>query len=150
LCFTRQDLPIFERTGVSVAEGVARGAYVLRDAKEPRLALIATGSEVQLAVGAWEKLATEGIGARVVSMPSMELFRKQDASYRDAVLPPSLEKRLSIEAGVTYGWREWVGTKGDTLGLDRFGASAPLKDVMQGLGFTVENVMNRARKLLAE
>jgi transketolase len=149
LCFTRQDLPIFDRSSrFAPASGLAQGAYVLADSAEPELILIATGSEVQLAVAAWERLQQDGIGARVVSMPSWELFRRQDREYRERVLRPDVPKRLSIEAGVTLGWREWVGPEGDMLGLDRFGASAPLKDVMAGLGFSVEEVLRRCRVLL--
>jgi transketolase len=148
LCFTRQDLPVLNRTLLGSAGDLARGAYVLADAADPKLILIATGSEVQLALGAWDRLRQEGVGARVVSMPSWELFRKQDRDYRERVLHPGIRKRLSIEAGVTLGWREWVGDQGDTLGLDRFGASAPLKDVMPGLGFSVEEVLRRCRALI--
>jgi transketolase len=149
LCFTRQDLPLLDRGKLAPASGLARGAYVLGDSPDPELILIATGSEVHLAVGAWERLQQEGVRTRVVSMPSWELFRAQDRAYRDEVLPPHVHRRLSVEAGTTLGWREWVGTEGDAIGLERFGMSAPVAHVLPRLGFSVEEIVKRAKALLA-
>ena len=115
---------------------------------QPRLILIATGSEVSLAVESREKLEAESIPTRVVSMPSWELFQKQDARYRDEVLPPSVGARLSIEAGSVFGWSRWVGDRGASVGLERFGASAPGEIVLRELGFSVENVVAKAKALL--
>jgi transketolase len=148
LCFTRQDLPVLDRTRLAPASGVARGAYVLLDAPEPRLILIATGSELHLAVEAAEQLNAEGAATRVVSMPSWELFRRQDQAYRDEVLPPQVEARVAVEAGAELGWGEWVGSRGDVIGLDRFGMSAPVAHVMPRLGFSAEEIVRRARALL--
>jgi transketolase len=123
---------------------------VLADATagRPRLVLIATGSELHLAVEAREKLEAEGIPTRVVSMPCWEFFEKQPREYREAVLPPDVRARLSIEAGVTLGWKRWVGDGGGSIGLDRFGASAPGEIVLRELGFTVDHVVRFARDLL--
>src|SRR6185295_8320987 len=124
--------------------------YVLAEASggPPRLILIATGSEDSLAVDAREKLESESIPTRVVSMPSWELFEKQDVGYRDQVLPPSVGARLSIEAGGVLGWSRWVGDRGGSVGLERFGASAPGGIVLRELGFSVENVVAKAKALL--
>ncbi|MCI0705691.1 MAG: transketolase, partial [Planctomycetia bacterium] len=108
--------------------------------------LIATGSEVYLCVDAAEKLAAEGIKARVVSMPSWELFERQDKAYRDSVLPPSVTARVSVEAGTVFGWERYVGTTGSRVGMRSFGASAPVKDVLKHFGFTVENVLKAAKE----
>lgn len=150
LALTRQKLPIFDRTKYGSAEGVARGAYVLVEAAGGKLdvILIATGSEVSVAVEAQKLLAQDGIGARVVSMPSWELFEKQSQRYQDEVLPPSLSKRISIEAGVTLGWSRWVGSEGVVIGLDRFGGSAPYQVLMEKFGFTPANVVARAKEIL--
>jgi transketolase len=120
---------------------VARGGYVLADPPggEPEVILIATGSEVAMTVDAYERLTADGIRARVVSMPSMELFDKQPRSYRDEVLPPSVTARVSVEKGSTFGWDRWVGPTGAIIGMSTFGASAPLKVLQAKLGFTVEN-----------
>jgi transketolase len=142
LALTRQKLPVLADTN---AEGVARGAYVLADAPgTPDVLLIATGSEVHLALEARELLAEQGVAARVVSMPSWELFNAQPASYREAVLSPQVTARLAIEAGVTMGWARYVGPAGEVLGLDRFGASAPYKVLLGKFGFTAEAVVERA------
>jgi len=117
--------------------------------KTPELILIATGSELQLAVGAKAELEKRGHAIRVVSMPSFELFERQDGSYRDSVLPPAINRRLAIEAGVSLSWYRWVGLGGDIIGMKTFGASAPSADVMKHFGFTVENVVDHALKLLA-
>jgi transketolase len=149
MALSRQKLPILDQSQLGSAEGVARGAYVLRDSEgSPQVILIATGSEVHLALSAADALASEGYQVRVVSMPCWELFDEQPQEYRDSVLPPAVGARLAIEAGVTLGWRKYVGDQGDVVGLDRFGASAPGKVVMEKFGFSVENVVARAKALL--
>jgi transketolase len=152
LALTRQSLPVLERTSLAPAAGLACGAYVLAHAPEgrrPDIILIASGSEVALALAAREELTRQGVAARVVSMPSWELFEEQPQSYKNEVLPPEVAARLAIETGVPQGWYRYVGSGGDMLGLNRFGASAPGKTVLQKLGFTVENVVARAQALLA-
>lgn len=150
LSLTRQKLPILEETVDGAAEGVVRGGYVLAEAEggEPRVVLIATGSEVQLAMGARARLAEEGIGARVVSLPSWELFAEQDSAYRDRVLPPQVTARVTIEAGTRLGWERFAGTGGVIIGIDRFGASAPAGELAEPYGMTVDNVVEKARALL--
>ncbi|HXM75878.1 MAG TPA: transketolase C-terminal domain-containing protein, partial [Thermoanaerobaculia bacterium] len=147
----RQKLPVLDRTRLAPASGVARGAYVLAEGSEkpPRLILIATGSEVPLALAARETLEREGVSTRVVSMPSWEIFAEQEDAYRDEVLPRSVGARLSIEAGTSFGWRRWVGDRGDTVSIDRYGASAPGEIVLKELGFSVENVVKKAKALFA-
>jgi transketolase len=148
LVLSRQNLPVLPGTDELAAAGVAAGAYVLEvGAGAPAVVLIASGSEVALAVAAREQLAARGIAARVVSMPSWELFAAQPASHREQVLPPSVP-RLAIEAGVTMGWCRWVGDGGEVLGLDRFGASAPGTVAAANLGFTAEAVVERVLALL--
>jgi transketolase len=151
LVLSRQKLPVIDPGKYAGPSGLARGAYVLAEASggAPRLLLVASGSEVALALEAREKLESEAIPTRVVSMPSWELFEKQDPSYRDDVIPPALAARLSIEAGATLGWKRWVGDGGDSVGLDRFGASAPGEVVLSKLGFHVDNVVAKAKALLA-
>jgi transketolase len=148
LALTRQKVPTFDRSQVAPAEGVERGAYVLWEADDanglPDVLLLATGSEVWITLDAAKQLAEQGVNARVVSMPCWELFEAQPADYRDEVLPPDVKARLSVEAGVAQGWHRWVGDDGDTIALDRFGASAPGNTVLEGLGYNVENVVNRA------
>jgi transketolase len=146
LFLTRQKLPILAETDPSA---VARGAYVVADAPEPDLILLATGSEVSLVLEARALLAEEGIGARVVSMPSWELFEAQPQAYRDEVLPPGITARLAVEAGVPLGWDRYVGPRGDVISQDRFGASAPYQVLAEKFGFTAENVATHARALLA-
>ncbi len=150
LVLSRQKLPVLDRSKVASAAGVAKGAYVLAEgsAKPAKLILIATGSEVSLALASREKLEADGISTRVVSMPSWEIFEEQDAAYREEVLPKAIPARLAIEAGVSFGWCRWVGDAGDTVTIDRFGASAPGEIVLKELGFSVENVTARARALL--
>ena len=149
LALTRQKLLTLNRDSFAAAEGLHQGAYVLSDSNgTPDLILIASGSEVGLIIEAAEVLRGEGVGVRVVSMPSWELFAEQPQSYRDAVLPPSVTKRLAVEAGVTIGWERYVGLEGRILGLDRFGASAPANVLFEQFGFTVENVLTHARALL--
>jgi transketolase len=147
LVLTRQALPVLDAKQYPVSAGVAKGAYILREESHPDLVLVATGSEVQLALGAAQVLAKSGTRARVVSMPSSELFEKQSAEYRDSVLPANVPT-LAIEAGATLGWYKWVGRTGDVIGLDHFGASAPGEIVMEKLGFNVANVVDRAQQLL--
>jgi transketolase len=150
LILTRQNVPIFDRAHMAAADGLEQGAYVLLDAEgaTPDIILIATGSEVALAVEARTQLTRQGVQARVVSMPSWELFARQSQAYRDAVLPPAVRKRLAIEAGVAQGWRDYVGPEGDIIGLTRFGASAPGSVLMEKLGFNVPNVVARALSLM--
>ncbi|MBE3557871.1 MAG: transketolase [Ktedonobacteraceae bacterium] len=155
LILTRQDLPIFEREHASLAgaEGVARGAYVLAEAPgdgtaAPELVLIGTGSEVALCLAAREQLVAQGRRVRVVSMPSWELFDEQPATYRTAVLGPAGTPRLAVEAGISQGWCRYTGEYGATLSVERFGASAPGKEVLRRYGFTVEQVVTRALALL--
>jgi transketolase len=146
LILTRQRVPTLDRAQFASADGLRRGAYVLVDAPDgkPDLMLIATGSEVALAVAAASKLGAQDAHVRVVSMPSWELFDAQPPDYRDAVLPPSVTARLAIEAGASQGWHRYVGDRGDVLGVDRFGASAPGDVLLREYGFTVENVCRRA------
>ncbi len=150
LVLTRQKIPVLDRAVHAPADGLRRGAYVLIDAAggPPELILIGTGSELQLAVAARTALAKDGIRARVVSMPSWELFEAEPENYRDAVLPRTVTRRLAVEAGASFGWDRWIGTSGAVVGVDRFGASAPGETVMKELGFTVEHVVARARALL--
>jgi transketolase len=150
LALTRQDVPTLDRTRYASADGVRRGAYVLSDAKDgkPSLILIASGSEVGLILAAADRLQIEGVAVRCVSMPSWELFDAQPQSYRDEVLPPAVTARLAVETGVAQGWRRYVGERGDMLGIERFGASAPADVLLREYGFSVENVVRRAKALL--
>jgi transketolase len=150
LVFTRQPLPIYDRSQFAPASGARKGAYVLVDAAggNPDLLLIATGSEVSMAVAARELLEQQGHRVRVVSMPSWELFNAQTPAYRDEVLPPAVTARLAVEAASPLGWERWVGLQGDVIGLNRFGASAPINDIYKHLNFTPEYVAQRARELL--
>jgi transketolase len=149
MVMTRQNVPVFDRSRYASAEGVRRGGYVLADPEdgEPQLILIATGSEVHLAVGAHEQLQEEGIRSRVVSLPCWEAFERQEQSYRDEVLPPEVSARLAIEEGSTLGWERWVGSDGAIVGMTAFGQSAPFKDVEAEFGFTPENVAKVAREV---
>jgi transketolase len=150
LVLSRQKLPVQDREKLGASGGVRQGAYVLAEAsKTPaKLILIASGSEVFLAVDAREKLEAEGIPTRVVSMPSWALFDRQPSEYRESVLPPGVRARLAIEAGASLGWKRYVGDRGDSISLDRYGASAPGEVVLKELGFSVENVVRRAKALL--
>lgn len=153
LALTRQKLPLIDRMRFASAEGTQRGAYILAEAGgatsvTPKLILIATGSEVSLALEAHDALQKEGTPTQVVSMPCFELFEEQDEAYRNEVLPPSITARLAIEAGVRQGWDRYVGSEGDVVSIDRFGASSPGDVAMRELGFTVENVLAHARALL--
>ncbi len=150
LVLTRQKVPTFDRTKFGAASGLHQGAYVLVEASAaPKCILIATGSEVQLAVGAAEELEKAGVPTRVVSMPCMEQFRAQPAAYKESVLPSAVKARVSVEAGVTFGWREWVGDKGECIGVDEFGASAPDKVLYEQYGLTVSHVVAAAKKALS-
>jgi transketolase len=147
LALTRQKLPVLDAVK---AKGTAKGAYILEEASAaPAMILMATGSEVHLALKARTVLEGEGIPTRVVSMPSWELFARQDQAYRDQVLPPAITARVSVEAGTTFGWERFVGFRGASVGLDRFGASAPAEELFERFGFTVENVVKTAKAVLA-
>ena len=148
LVLTRQALPTFDRTKYAAASGLARGAYVLAEKPgvNPDVLLLATGSEVSLCVEAFEQLAKEGIQARVVSMPSWDLFEKQDQAYRDSVLPPAVKARVSVEMATVFGWDRYVGASGHKIGMHSFGASAPIKALQKHFGFTVENVVAAAKE----
>jgi transketolase len=150
LMLTRQVLPVIDRSKYASAEGLEKGAYVLADApgKTPELILIATGSEVAPTLEAYEKLSAEGIATRLVSMPSWDLFEKQLQSYRDSVLPPEVTARLAVEAGVTFGWERYVGSKGAVHGINRYGVSAPWKVIAEKLGFTGAHIAELAHRLL--
>ncbi len=151
LALTRQKIPTLDRSAAAPATGLRRGGYVFNETpgRDPDLILLASGSELQLAVGAKEELEKRGHAIRVVSMPSCELFAAQDAAYRDAVLPPAVRRRLAIEAAVPLGWYRWVGLDGDVVGMTTYGASGPYQDVLRHFGFTVDNVVARALKLLS-
>jgi transketolase len=151
LVLTRQDVATLDRARCASAEGLRHGAYVLSDAKDgrPTLILIASGSEVGLILAAAQRLRTGGVAVRCVSMPSWDLFEAQPKAYRDAVLPPDVPARLAVELGVAQGWHRYIGERGEMLGVERFGASAPADILLREYGFTVENVVLRARKLLA-
>ena len=148
LALSRQALPTLDRTTYAPASGLQKGAYVLADADggKPDVLLLATGSEVALCVEAYEKLKADGVKARVVSMPSWELFEKQPQAYRDSVLPPSVTARVSVEMASTFGWARYVGPTGCAIGMTTFGASAPLKDLLKKFGFTVEHVVTAAKE----
>jgi len=151
LVLSRQALPVFDRSRYAAASGVARGAYVLADAEDgkPDVILLASGSEVSLCVEAFERLTSEGVRARVVSMPSWELFELQDPSYREAVLPAEVIARVSVEQAGMFGWERYVGSTGTRIGMKTFGASAPLKELQKKFGFTSEHVVDAARVQLA-
>jgi transketolase len=152
LIFTRQAMPTFDRTKYAPASGVAKGAYVLADAAggKPDVILLASGSEVGLCAAAYEKLNAEGVKARVVSMPSWELFEKQDAAYKESVLPAAVTARVSVEMESVFGWDRYTGPKGKIIGMRSFGASAPLKDLLKKFGFELENVIAAAREVLGK
>jgi transketolase len=151
LVLTRQDLPVLGETD-RIDAGVPRGGYVLADAPDgrPDVMLIATGSEVSMAMAAREKLAGQGIQARVVSLPSWEVFEEQPLEYRDAVLPPDVKARVAVEAAASFGWHRYVGDAGAVIGLDHFGASAPGEIVLREFGFTPENVVATATRVLKQ
>ena len=152
LILSRQALPTFDRSKYALASGVAKGGYVLADAKggKPEVVLLATGSEVSLCVNAYEQLTAEGIRARVVSLPSWELFDQQSQEYRDSVIPPEVTARISVEQASTLGWDRYVGPRGRAIGMKTFGASAPLKELQKKFGFTPKTVVGTAKELLGK
>jgi transketolase len=152
LIFTRQAVPVLDRTVYAPVEGLQRGAYVLADMGDstPELILMASGSEVSLITEAGARLASEGVNVRLVSFPSWELFKSQDEAYRNQVLPPEIKTRLSVEAAVSQGWERWVGDQGDSISVERFGASAPYKIIFENYGLTVDNVILRANQLMTK
>jgi transketolase len=147
IALTRQNLPVLEGTS---AEGVARGGYVLADASngEPQVLIMATGSELQIAVEAREVLEGDGIPTRVVSMPCMEWFEDQDQAYQDSVLPPAVKARVSVEAGIAMPWYRWTGDAGERVSIEHYGASADYKTLFREYGFTTEHVVTAARTSL--
>jgi transketolase len=151
LVLTRQAVPTIDRFRYAAASGLVKGAYVLADASngDPEIILIGTGSEVSLCLEAYEQLTNEGVRARVVSMPSWELFDSQDPSYRDSVLPPHVKARVSVEQGSDFGWAKYTGSDGHNIGITTFGASAPLKQLMKKFGFTVESIVAAAKSQIA-
>jgi transketolase len=151
LVLSRQKLPVFDRNRYAPAEGLSRGAYVMADAEkgEPRVILIASGSEVQLCIEAHEILKRDNIAARVVSMPSWELFERQDVRYRSSVLPPHITARVAVEMGAAIGWDRYAGPSGAIIGMHSFGASAPARDLMQKFGFVPGKVVEAAKAQIA-
>ena len=147
LVLSRQAIPTLDRTKYAPAAGVVKGAYVLAEAEggKPQVILIGTGSELSLCVDAYEKLKGEGIKARVVSMPSWEIFEEQDPAYKESVLPSDITARVSVEMAATFGWERYTGPRGRNIGMHRFGASAPIKDLLKYFGFTVDRVVDEAR-----
>ncbi len=149
IVLTRQGLPIIDQTKYTPASELEKGAYILSDAEKPAVILMATGSEVSLVMEAQAKLKEQGIASRVVSMPSWELFEKQDAAYKEKVLPRSIRKRVAVEAGSPLGWHKYVTDEGSIVGMTTFGESAPAPDLMKFFGFTVDNVVKKAKELLS-
>ena len=145
---TRQAIPTFDRTKYASAEGVGKGAYIFADAPggKPEVILIASGSELSLCVSAYEQLKTEGINARVVSMPSWGLFQHQSEEYRQSVFPPQVKPRVAVEQAAKMGWAQYVGSTGKIIGMETFGASAPLKDLLKKFGFAPEKVVEAAKE----
>ena len=151
LVLSRQGLPVIDRENMSSASGLHRGAYVLAESSEvPELLILASGSEISIAIEAYEALVAESMAVRLVSMPCWEAFRAQPRSYRDAVLPPAVRRRVAIEAGCSQGWHEWIGLDGRFIGMDRFGASAPAPELFRHFGLTSSAVIEACRHLLAE
>jgi len=150
LILTRQAVPTFDRSKFGAASGVARGCYVLADTTDsrPQVILMASGSEVYLCVQAFEQLKTQGIKARVVSMPSWEIFDQQSTAYQESVLPSQVTARVYVEAAATFGWTKYVGRSGAMIGMRRFGASAPIKDLQKKFGFVPENIVAAAKEQL--
>ena len=150
LALSRQPLPTLDRSKYAPASGLAQGAYVLADSPGggPEVIIIASGSEVSLAVQAHEKLLTEGIRSRVVSMPSWDIFEHQPQAYRDSVLPPNVAARVAVEQASTFGWERYVGTSGQVVGMKTFGASAPLKELQRRFGFEPDHVVGAAKQQL--
>jgi transketolase len=152
LVLTRQPVPTFDRTKYASAGGVAKGAYILADAStgKPDVILMATGSEVSICIDAYEELKAAGVKARVVSMPSWDLFEKQDESYRHQVLPPDVRARVAVEQASTFGWSQYVGSDGKIIGMHSFGSSAPIKDLLNKFGFAPDKVVEAAREVIAQ
>jgi transketolase len=150
LILSRQAMPTIDRTKFGAASGLAKGAYVLADATggKPDVILMGTGSEVGLCMSAWEALSKDGVKARVVSMPSWELFEHQSQEYRDSVLPPAVTGRVAVEQASTFGWHRYVGLTGAAIGMKTFGASAPLKELQKKFGFTLDAVVAAAKQQL--
>jgi transketolase len=149
LVLTRQKVPIFDRSKLGAADGLRKGAYILSDCDgTPDILLMASGSEVQLILGAQSKLAEQGIKARVISFPSWDLFEKQPQDYKDSVLPPEVWARVSVEAASPLGWHKYIGDRGTAIGVTEFGSSAPGETVLANYGFTVDNVTDKALALL--
>jgi transketolase len=150
LILSRQKLPIIDQTGFASAEGLHRGAYILAEAPQgtPEALILATGSEIHIALDAYEKLVQQGVAVRVVSMPSWEVFEVQEADYREEVLPAKVKARLAVEAAVSMGWERYVGHEGRVIGIDRFGASAPGAVVLEKFGFTAEAIIDAVREML--
>ena len=148
LIFSRQALPTLDRSAYASAEGLMQGGYVLADSDDPQMILIATGSEVQLAIGAYERLKAEGVRARVVSMPSWYRYELQDEAYKESVLPKSVTARLAVEQGGEIGWARYVGLEGKVIAMSTFGASAPISKLQDKFGFTVDNVVKVAREMI--
>jgi transketolase len=149
LALTRQGLPVLDQDKYASAENLYKGAYVVIKGDNPQLLLLATGSEVSVAIEAYERLAEMNISSQVVSMPSWELFDKQSRDYKDSVLPPSVKKRIGIEAGVRLGWDQWLGDEGEFIGMSSFGASAPGKTCFEKFGITVARVIETAKEMLS-
>jgi transketolase len=150
ILLSRQNLPVIDRSKFASASQVSRGAYALNNQSNPDVILIATGSEVSIALSAAELLAKDGISARVVSAPCLEWFSSQERDYRDSVLPPAVRARVSIEAGIAQGWREWIGDCGVAVSLEHFGASASASKLFSEFGFTPEKVADAARESIAK
>jgi transketolase len=148
IALTRQKLPVIDRTKFPPAHNLARGGYILAGAPDPSIILIGTGSEVSLALSAYETLTAEGVKARVVSLPSWELFEKQPDAYRESVLPPAVTARVAVEAGVRLGWERYIGQRGEFVGMSSYGASAPADAAYKGFGITVGAVVAASRKVL--
>jgi transketolase len=149
IVLTRQGLPVIDQTKYTSAKELERGAYILSDVPDPKLILMATGSEVSLIMEAQAKLKEQGIAARVVSMPSWELFEKQDKAYKEKVFPKNIRKRLAVETASPLGWHKYVTDEGDIIAMNTFGESGPINDLMKMFGFTVDNVVNKAKALLS-
>ena len=148
LILSRQNLPVIDRKKHASAEGLAKGGYILSDSKgTPDLILLSSGAEVHLVLAAAEIMRKSGTKVRVVNMTCFELFDSQPAAYKNRVLPPAVEKRIAVEAGSTLGWYKYVGLKGDVIGIDHFGASAPAKVLFEKFGLSVENIVNRSKAL---
>lgn len=148
MALSRQNIPVIDRARYAPVENAEKGGYIIADAEKPDLIIIATGSEVHLALDAYENLKKENISVRIVNMLSWEVFEEQTDEYKSTVLPQHISKRLSVEAGSSFGWSKYIGRDGDTISIDRFGLSAPLEDVMKEFGFTAENVIKKAKELL--